>query len=187
MDRVAADSPQPDPEKDESTTRRTFLSYVVAAISSFMGILVGVPIIGYVTSPLQSKEKRGEWVTLGNVDEFNQQQAPQMVNLTITRQDGWVQVEEGRTCWVVLEDGGSLTVFNGRCTHLGCAYSWQTQGQYSDEFHCPCHDGVFDKEGDVLDGPPPRPLDTLETKIENGTLQVFYQDFRLGVPNKKPL
>ena len=50
-----------------------------------------------------------------------------------------------------------------------------------------CHGGVFDIEGRLLAGPPPRPLDSLNYKIENGELRVEYRDFRLGIPEKIPL
>jgi Rieske Fe-S protein len=39
-----------------------------------------------------------------------------------------------------------------------------------DRFFCPCHNGVFDKSGNVVSGPPPRALDRFETKIEDGVL-----------------
>jgi hypothetical protein len=35
-------------------------------------------------------------------------------------------------------------------------------------------------------GPPPRPLDRLESRIEGGKLQVQYQDFVLGTPDRVP-
>jgi len=38
---------------------------------------------------------------------------------------------------------------------------------------CPCHDAHFSIDGEVVSGPPPRPLDPYETKIENGELFVF--------------
>ena len=40
------------------------------------------------------------------------------------------------------------------------------------------------KTGAVLGGPPPRPLDTLPVKVENGEVHVLYQSFRTGVPDK---
>lgn len=177
------------PKRDDgSVSRRTFLSYayVFAAISSFMGIIIGVPILGYLTSPLLAKQQRGEWITLGKTADFVTDPDPQAVQFTLIRQDGWIEVKKAATCWVVSE-GDQLTVFNGRCTHLGCAYSWQTHGKYANGFYCPCHDGVFDQGGEVIAGPPPRPLDKLETKVENGELRVLYEDFRLGVPEKEPL
>ncbi len=173
---------------DDLTSRRSFLShiYVFAALSSFMGIIVGVPILGYITNPLQIKQQPGKWVPLGKAADFAADSKPQVVQFTITGQDGWIEVNKAATCWVV-PNGDHLTVFNGRCTHLGCAYSWETEGDHANEFHCPCHDGAFNREGQVMGGPPPRPLDKLQTRVVNGDLQVFYQDFRLGVPKQQPL
>ncbi len=47
------------------------------------------------------------------------------------------------------------------CTHLGCFVQWQADKR---QFHCPCHDGLFDEFGDVVSGPPPLPLERLPIK-----------------------
>jgi Rieske Fe-S protein len=39
-------------------------------------------------------------------------------------------------------------------------------------FFCPCHNGVFDKAGEVVSGPPSRALDRYETKVEDAVLYV---------------
>jgi cytochrome b6-f complex iron-sulfur subunit len=41
------------------------------------------------------------------------------------------------------------------CTHLRCVLRWERD---SGIFHCPCHDGTFDRAGNVLSGPPKKPL-----------------------------
>ena len=33
----------------------------------------------------------------------------------------------------------------------------------------------------IVAGPPPRPLDRLKLKVEDGAVYIAYQDFRLGV------
>ncbi len=71
--------------------------------------------------------------------------------------------------FVVNNGGGNFTVFDDRCTHLGCPFAWSKEDK---RFHCPCHNGVFDPDGRVLAGPPPRPLDRYEYKVENGVLYV---------------
>ena len=174
--------------EDAAVSRRTFLRYTyeVAAVSTFMGLVVGVPVIGYITSPTRAAQEQGEWISLGKIADLTALPQPNVVQFTLIRQDGWIEVKKAGSCWVV-PDGANMTVFNGRCTHLGCAYSWQTEGEHANEFHCPCHDGAFDRTGQVIAGPPPRALDTLETKVENGELLVFYRDFRLGVEEKQPL
>ena len=41
------------------------------------------------------------------------------------------------------------------CTHMRCVLKWRRDNS---TFQCPCHDGAFDKTGNVLSGPPKRPL-----------------------------
>ncbi len=166
--------------------RRTFLRYLTGGIAAFVGIVVGAPAVGYITAPLRRTGKRGDWVSLGPVDKFADG-TPTHVQFTAVRKDGWVETHEARACWVVPGEGRTYVVFNGHCTHLGCAYSWVADDGAGGAFRCPCHDGVFARDGRVVSGPPPRPLDRLDTKVENGVLSAFYQDFRLGVSQKAPL
>ena len=65
---------------------------------------------------------------------------------------------------------GDVEALSQRCTHLGCRVSWNAA---ENEFRCPCHRGVFDRTGTPISGPPKRPLDRFETRIEGGTVQVF--------------
>ncbi len=63
---------------------------------------------------------------------------------------------------LVLRSTEGVTAFSLICTHLGCTVQWQEGKQ---QFFCPCHDGMFDRDGDVLSGPPPMPLEQLPVKI----------------------
>ena len=165
--------------------RRIFLRYVVQAASVFMGIVAGLPVLGYLVSPLADRAKT-QWIRVGKASDFPGPN-PQPVTFSITRRDGWTEVREARTCWIVPEGNASFRVFNGRCTHLGCAYSWRTTGERSATFHCPCHDGIYDRQGSVVGGPPPRPLDRLEVRVEDGAIDILFEDFRLGSADKQPL
>jgi nitrite reductase/ring-hydroxylating ferredoxin subunit len=61
--------------------------------------------------------------------------------------------------------GGRLVGYSAVCTHLSCAVLWRAE---DNELHCPCHDGVFDPEtGEVLAGPPPRPLPRVELREDD--------------------
>jgi nitrite reductase/ring-hydroxylating ferredoxin subunit len=57
--------------------------------------------------------------------------------------------------------------YGQKCTHLACPVYFEKQHE---RFECPCHEGAFDvKTGNVLYGPPPRPLDRIEIeRRENG-------------------
>ena len=49
----------------------------------------------------------------------------------------------------------------------------ELHGRYQEEqnrIYCACHDGIYDTEGRVLSGPPPRPLRQFFTKLSGGKL-----------------
>lgn len=64
--------------------------------------------------------------------------------------------------------GKGLVAYSDVCTHLSCAVLYQPGNS---EMHCPCHDGVFSVfTGEVLAGPPPRPLPLIELREQNGVI-----------------
>jgi Rieske Fe-S protein len=72
--------------------------------------------------------------------------------------------------WAVTHDGASVATFSDACTHLSCRVNWRDE---TEVFFCPCHDGAFNVDGEVVAGPPPRPLDQFENRIENGQIQIL--------------
>ena len=77
-------------------------------------------------------------------------------------------VQKGRFYIARLEDGGVLALWQ-RCTHLGCTVPWrEDEGQ----FHCPCHSSLFNRRGEVIGGPAPRPLDLFPVSLKDGNLVV---------------
>lgn len=60
--------------------------------------------------------------------------------------------------------------FEQKCTHLSCAVLYKHE---INKIVCPCHKGFFDPEtGEVLQGPPPRPLPQLSVVIRDGNVYV---------------
>jgi len=58
---------------------------------------------------------------------------------------------------------GSYHAFGQKCTHLSCPVYFDRHHQ---RLECPCHEGAFDaRTGDVLHGPPPRPLDVVNLEV----------------------
>lgn len=72
-------------------------------------------------------------------------------------------------CHLLLEEDGSYAGFSMICTHLGCIVKWMKEKKV---FHCPCHAGQFDPNGNVIAGPPPRPLDKLIVTVEGENIYV---------------
>lgn len=164
-----------------SSGRRTFLKWATGVGGFFSALLAGVPAVRAFLSPTFRHTRQEKWIRLGEVDQFDPE-VPTKVDFVDTVADAWVEGRRLRNVWIYTEDGERFTVYNGRCTHLGCNYSLDSE---KNVFRCPCHTGFFDlKTGAVLGGPPPRALDTLPVKVEDGVLYAEYQDFRLGIPDK---
>lgn len=61
---------------------------------------------------------------------------------------------------------GSYHAYGQKCTHLACPVYYAREHQ---RLECPCHEGAFDATtGNVLYGPPPRPLDAIEIEVRDG-------------------
>ncbi len=55
------------------------------------------------------------------------------------------------------------------CTHLGCLVEYD---RIRNRIICPCHGAIFDLEGNVLSGPPPKPLPKLPLKVEGDSIVI---------------
>ncbi|MDP3064895.1 MAG: ubiquinol-cytochrome c reductase iron-sulfur subunit [Chloroflexota bacterium] len=180
--------------RDGSVSRRTFLGYAAGAISAFMAAAMGFITLGGTLSPALRKKESGQWARVGRADGFPTDR-PRKVDLEVSVKDGWMETKQAKSVWVVKGQSGEFTVYNARCTHLGCIVDWKTEKREpfsahhwkGPAFYSPCHAGVFDINGVVLGGPPPRPLDTLESRVDRGELWCKYQDFVVGVPGKSPV
>ena len=66
---------------------------------------------------------------------------------------------EDDTAILVRTREGEYHAYGQKCTHLACPVYFERQRQ---RLECPCHEGGFDvRTGNVLYGPPPRPLDRI--------------------------
>ena len=59
---------------------------------------------------------------------------------------------------VVRTPDGELQAFSAVCTHLDCTVQYKTD---TSQLWCACHNGIYDLAGNVVSGPPPRPLERL--------------------------
>lgn len=72
----------------------------------------------------------------------------------------------GHTPYILIHlESGVFKAYEQKCTHLSCAVFYKAG---TGKIECPCHNGWFDANtGDVLQGPPPRPLPALQV-VEEG-------------------
>jgi len=78
-----------------------------------------------------------------------------------------------------------LKVFSAVCTHFDCTVGYQ---EADNRIFCACHDGYYDVDGQVVSGPPPRPLaeffwahdgDKLVIALEKENLEKAVQESQL--------
>jgi cytochrome b6-f complex iron-sulfur subunit len=64
--------------------------------------------------------------------------------------------------WLINNADGALALY-WKCPHLGCTVPWETsEGQ----FHCPCHQSIYDRNGVLISGPAPRPMDLMAMRVD---------------------
>ncbi len=159
---------------DKEITRREFIKGTVTAIGGLIGAVIAIPSIVYLLSPaLQAKEDT-DLIDLGSLENYPIG-LPTRFETTRTKVNGWERTAINYGLFVVRKNENDVRVFSDICTHLGCRVSW-----HEDEKHyvSPCHNGHFDIVGNVVSGPPPRPLDEYITKIDNGNLFVQLPPFK---------
>ena len=166
----------------ESVARRGFLAWATGGIAALIGVILAIPLVGYILSPA-FKRRESPWVQVGNVDELRPGE-PEELEYVSTIEDGWRKSTAKRIVWGVKEPQGSVVVFSPICPHLGCGFRWDSGER---KFKCPCHGSMFDVTGKVVGGPAPRPLDKLPSKTENGKILTIYKQFKSGVDHQVEL
>jgi menaquinol-cytochrome c reductase iron-sulfur subunit len=165
MSEMAA-NPSP-PETPETISRRKFLNRLSLSLGGVCAIILGAPVVGFVLAPLFRKPP-SVWRTVGKVDDFSVGKT-----VSVTFEDPsplpWAGVTALAAAWLRREGKDQFIAFSVHCTHLGCTVRWMADAEL---FLCPCHGGVYYKNGDVAAGPPPRPLYRYDVRVVNGQVQV---------------
>jgi Rieske Fe-S protein len=135
-----------------------------------VGLLLAVPIVGYILSPVFRGRRQAyeSWLSLGPISQF-----PAGQTRLATFRNPVASPTDGETanipCWVRNVNAQQFQVFAINCAHLGCPVRWFPQ---SGLFLCPCHGGAYYADGSYAAGPPPRGLFTYSYKVEQGTLLI---------------
>ncbi len=154
---------------EQKVSRRGFLAIATSAIGGLIGAALAIPAVAYIVGPALQRSEEGEWIRLGSTSKV-ELGTPTLFKTTIQKQSGWIVNENELSAYVLTENGREFIAMSNICTHLGCRVRWIDDQQ---QFFCPCHNAVFDKDGEVVSGPPPRPLDRFEVKVENDQLLIL--------------
>jgi nitrite reductase/ring-hydroxylating ferredoxin subunit len=144
---------------DPASRRRALgilVNSTIALIGGALGTLLGVFALG---PPAVARER---WVRAARLTDLTAGLPVPRV-LSVSRADGWYRERARQTVFLVWDGGRDVKALSATCTHLGCQVRWDLD---SKQFHCPCHGGVYDVEGRVVEGPPPRPLDPIDVRLD---------------------
>lgn len=122
---------------------------------------------GAVLAPAFSRQ-HDSWLRATAVDGLLDNE-PLPVTLRVARKDGFTHVVDRIVVYLVKTGDDQVRAMHSTCTHLGCRTSYDAETK---QIVCPCHGGAYDLQGRVVAGPPPSPLPTLPTRIENGHVMV---------------
>jgi len=156
----------------ESMTRRNVFAVTGQALGGLAGAIIVLPAIGFAAAPL-FEEEGDTWQAVGVPSDFSADTYSAMV---ITAVEGigeagktTAYVRKGKPGETIEGENGYVAI-STRCAHLGCPVRYVGA---AGNFICPCHGGVYDFEGKVIGGPPVRPLDRFQTRVnDQGQVEV---------------
>jgi cytochrome b6-f complex iron-sulfur subunit len=144
-----------DYDSTSAVTRRRFLALTFAGATAIGLGALAAPLARYAYPIIRPEvfEKilvatKSDLTPLGEGVRFDYQEIPSQL----------IQLESG-----------DYAAYSLVCSHLGCIVKWEAANA---DFHCPCHAGKFSPEGDVISGPPPRPLTKLKLSLEGNNIYV---------------
>ena len=150
---------------DDKITRRNALNYLIGSGITALGIGTIYPIIRYIIPP-PGQEAGTNSVSAAKIGELKPN-------------EGKIFKFGNSPGIIVLKPGGdpgnasSYVAFTAVCSHLNCTV------QYRDdlsEIWCACHNGHFDLNGNVISGPPPKPLTQFKVAIKGEEIFVSKEE-----------
>jgi len=149
--------------------RRKFMGFATWAIGGIISAAMAIPAVNYIIGPSLKKSEGQDWIRLGSSSKI-ELGTPTLFKTAIQKQTGWIVNETELSIYILTDDGREFVAMSNICTHLGCRVRWIGDEQ---QFFCPCHNAIFAKDGSVVTGPPPRPLDRYEIKVEEDQIFVL--------------
>ncbi|WP_077213789.1 ubiquinol-cytochrome c reductase iron-sulfur subunit [Bacillus dakarensis] len=154
----------------QRVTRRQFLNYTLTGVGGFMAAGMLMPMVRFAVDPVLKHDAAGDFVVTGMkiADITNE---PTRVDFSFEQKDGWYTSEVTNQAWVFKDENGEILALSPVCKHLGCTVAWNTDDANPDHFFCPCHNGLYTKDGTNVPGTPPSaPLDVYPYKDSDGFL-----------------
>lgn len=139
--------------------RRRFIDGLSKLFGGVTGLLFAAPIVAYFLP--KPSDRGSNLVTTPNGDAIPPD--------SIQKEGSRIGLAFGEPT-LVIYDKGEWKAFNAVCPHLGCIVRWQKQ---EGKILCPCHAARFDTNGNVISGPPPKPLKQYRVEIADNSVRLY--------------
>lgn len=148
-----------DPSEDEIArifSRRDLLNVALGTTSLLAAAVLGGPVGLFLATPGDERSLRGDKF-VGRIESISPNSARTLVI-------------DGEEFLIIRRDETHFSALAATCTHSEvCSVKWDPERR---QLVCPCHRGVFDVQGNVVSGPPPRPLHSREVVVRDGSVYV---------------
>ncbi len=148
--------------------RRKFLNWLTLGLGGASIGSVIWAVIAFIMAPLE-EQTASPWRVVGKVDDFKAGTVT-VVKLEDASSLAWAGYAGKTAAYLRRDDNSAFTCFSVNCTHLGCPVRWVATAEL---FMCPCHGGVYYRDGAVAAGPPPQPLPQYKVRVRNGIVEVL--------------
>lgn len=155
--------------QEQRLDRREFLGCLTVGIGGFVGLLLGVPLVGYLLGVF-FVPKTTQYVRVTSLDQINSLE-PVEFKVTFPGQNTPQNWDDVRGVFVIRR-GTEILAYANVCTHMGCPVRWLSWRQ---QILCPCHGGMYDRWGQLMGGPPSRSLPLYATRIQGNDLYISNQ------------
>lgn len=154
----------------QRVSRRQFLNYTLTGVGGFMAAGMLMPMVRFAIDPVLKAEAGGDFIaTKQKVDEITSE--PVRVDYSYEQVDAWYTSDVTQTAWVYKNENDEIVALSPVCKHLGCTVNWNGDKNNANMFYCPCHGGLYKKNGKNVPGTPPvSPLDVYPTQVKDGIL-----------------
>lgn len=140
----------------DAPDRRRFLTVLSQAFLALWGLGAAAVVGAYLRAPEKHRDAE-RTVSAGLLDDYRLGEG-RLVRHGVT------------PFYVVRLDATRVVALSAVCTHVRCILGYEPARR---TFVCPCHEGRFDLSGNVLSGPPPRPLPSYPVSVRAG--EIFVQ------------
>jgi menaquinol-cytochrome c reductase iron-sulfur subunit len=154
-------------ELNHEKSRRDFFTKLSLSIAGIATLGVSIPVVSALIAPLLKKPDE-VWRTVGELKDFPVQ-STSLVKFVNTDPAPYAGTTANSAAWLRRNNENDFIAFSANCTHLGCPVRWEKEAQL---FMCPCHGGVYYKDGTVAAGPPPKPLTQYKVRVINNKVQL---------------